>query len=151
MNGVSKLSFEDQGDMNSFGLDLVIGNESDVETKEFDEEAFGGNMLYFHVVRDFAKYTADFTVPTGFPSINPEYYSYLITATETLGDLSVSIQRNNVDVSPMSPFQQAPQASVPRILRSLFSDNTKYYKRGSLPACGVGGTAGTMRAKARRT
>lgn len=154
MNGTQIGSIADTNDYNSTA-ELTIGNE---ETKS-NIAAFGGYMTYFSWNKGFAKYTSNFTVPTGFPPILPSTM-FMFTSYGFFGTVGSTAVNVNVggfmsvpsgyDPTPPTPEPTTTQ-SIQRIFTSLYTNNAKvYYKANSLASGGVS-TVRNSRTKARRT
>jgi hypothetical protein len=140
MNGVSILSISDTTNFNG-SSDLVIANETTTSAGA----AFGGYISYFSWIKGVALYTANFTVPTNYPTLTNNYV-LLLTATSFSGSLGNTVTNNNVStISQIPPgFGTVippilPQFTPLRNFKNMFSDNSRvFYKPGSLASCGVG-------------
>lgn len=147
IDGVSVLS---QSNTESFGAtyNLCIGNETIVSS----DTAFGGDMLYFHWVKGFAKYTSDFTSTDTIPASIVGFTKLLVTSTAITGDLAPYL--NNVNVLNLvdPPPRPTPSDPIYSRFKSLFTNNSQvYYKPGSMGSTsGVGGV-GNYRKKAKFT
>ena len=141
----------------SSSSDLVIGNESTPS----NIAAFGGYMVYFSWVKGTALRTANFTVPTNYPSLTNNLL--LLMAPSFSGTLGSTTLINNVstisevppgfDSTPPPPPPPSPSSFTPptNMKKSLFSNNAMvFYARGSLAPGGVGGV-GNASIKARKT
>jgi hypothetical protein len=155
MNGVSQYSFTDARNYTR-NVNLTIGNETDTSDVQ---SAFGGYMTYFSWNKGYARYTEDFTVSNTYPPILPSTV-LMLTAYGSLGSLGTTVTNNNVGTYADVPvgFDPTPPPSPPspppsyfsRMVGSLYSDNTKFYKAHSLSAS-IGSTVRNSRAVARRT
>jgi hypothetical protein len=140
MDGTSIFSMEDNYNYNGTA-DLIIGNES----TPANNTAFGGYIKYFSWVKGVALYTANFTVPTGYPTLTNNYV-LLLTASSFTGTLGSTVVNYNV----LPPINAPNQPSL-RMLTPLFTNNAQvYYKPGSLAPGGVGSVRNSS-TKARRT
>lgn len=144
----------------SSSSDLVIGNESTPS----NIAAFGGYIVYFSWVKGTALRTANFTVPTNYPSLTNNLL--LLMAPSFSGTLGSTTLTNNVStVSEVPPgFDSTPPPPPPppppptpsftpptNMKRSLFANNAMvFYARGSLAPGGIGGV-GNASIKARKT
>jgi hypothetical protein len=147
----------------SSSSDLVVGNESTPSIIA----AFGGYMVYFSWVKGTALRTANFTVPTNYPSLTNNLL--LLMAPSFSGTLGSTVVNNAVStVSEVPPgFDSTPPEPPPpppppppspsfftpptNMKKSLFSNNAMvFYTRGSLTPGGIGGV-GNASVKARRT
>lgn len=166
MEGTQIGSIADTTDYNSTDP-LVISNES----AKSNQTAFGGYMVYFSWVNGQGLYTADFTVSTNYTQ-NTSDTKLLINAYNSAGTLGNSVVNSNVGVyetsppsftttpptPPSPPTPPAPQPQLNRLnqyfsgrMASIFTDNARvYYKKGSLPSCGVG-TVRNSSVKANKT
>jgi hypothetical protein len=155
MNGTQIGSIADTNDYNSIS-ELTIGNE---ETKQ-TIAAFGGYMTYFSWNKGFAKYTSNFTVPTGFPPILPSTM-FMFTAYGFFGTVGSTAVNSNVggflsvpsgyDPTPPTPLPTTTTETIQRLFTSLYTNNAQvYYKHNSLASGGVS-TVRNSRSKARRT
>lgn len=146
MNGTSLLfNLADTFDYTSAN-DLTIGNETIGKT---DTAAFGGYMEYFAWYKGYAKYTANFVVPTGIPPVISST-SVLLTAAGSYGTLGPTVVNTNVGTGD-PPAPPPPPITIRRMFTSLYTNNAQvYYKSNSLASCGVG-TVRNSRLKARRT
>ena len=150
-DGISVFSTEDGTDFNDTEYSLTIGGESDHLE---DSSAFGGYLTYFSWVRGVARYTENFTVSNDYPPITPEQL-LLLKASEFGGTLGSTVVNQNVSTTPNVPpgfLQNTPIANpVPKMFKSMFTDNAMvYYKPNSLASCGVG-TVRNSSIKARKT
>lgn len=131
---------------------LVIGNESVLVS----DSAFGGNMYYFHWMKGFAKYTANFTPTASIPTFDNTYSKLLVTSTGAVGPLANTFTNYNVLVSLLEPSYvpppPTPAGSIRDSYKSFFTNNSQvYYKAGSMGSTsGVGGV-GNYRRKAKFT
>jgi len=145
MNGTSIFSMVDITNYNG-AADLIIGNES----TQSDDTAFGGYIKYFTWVKGVALRTANFTVPTGYPTIPTDMsnnYVLLLTASSFTGTLGSTVVNYNVSTTLTGP-SNPPNL---RMLTPLFTNNAQvYYKPGSLAPGGVGSVRNSS-IKARRT
>jgi len=143
MDGTSIFSMEDEYDYNGTA-DLIIGNESTPAND--NDTAFGGYIKYFTWVKGVALYTANFTVPTGYPTLTNNYV-LLLTASSFTGTLGSTVVNYNVSTTQSAPSNQPSL----RMLTPLFTNNAQvYYKPGSLASGGVGSVRNSS-TKARRT
>lgn len=138
MNGISIFSMSDTNDYTSSD-DLIISNES----TQTDDTSFGGYLTYFSWVKGVSLYTSNFTISNTYPTLN-NYYCLLLTSTSFKGTLGSSVVNNNVYTFKTVPtnFKSTTTTTLTpnfRNIGSLFTDNSMvYYKKGSLPRCGVG-------------
>ena len=140
MNGTSIFSMSDTNNFNGT-YDLIIGNQS----TPANNTAFGGYIKYFSWVKGVALYTANFTVPTGYPTLTNNYV-LLLTASSFSGTLGSTVVNYNV----LPPINAPNQPSI-RNLTPLFTNNAQvYYKPGSLAPGGVGSVRNSS-IKARKT
>jgi len=144
---------EDETDFNDTEYSLTIGGESDHLE---DNSAFGGYLTYFSWVRGVARYTSNFTVSNDYPPITNEQL-LLLKASNSEGTLVSFVQNpdQNVSTTPNVPpgfLQNTPVANpVPKMFKSMFTNNAMvYYKPNSLASCGVG-TVRNSSIKARKT
>jgi hypothetical protein len=155
MNGTQIGSIDDTNDYNSIH-ELTIGNEA----VKSNIAAFGGYMTYFSWNKGFAKYTSNFTVPSGFPPILPSTM-FMVTAYGFFGTVGSTAVNVNVggflsvppgyDPTPPTPAPTTTTETIQRLFTSLYTNNAQvYYKVNSLPAGGVA-TVRNSRTKARRT
>jgi hypothetical protein len=154
MNGTSLLfNLADTFDYTSTD-DLTIGNEA----IKNNVSSFGGYMEYFVWYKGYAKYTANFVVPTEIPPVISSTM-VLLTAAGSFGTLGSTVVNTNVGTGdpptppppPPPPPPPTPTITIQRMFTSLYTNNAQvYYKSNSLASCGVG-TVRNSRLKARRT
>jgi len=148
MNGVSIYSMSDTNNFNGTN-DLTISNESTPS----NGAAFGGYITYFSWVKGAALYTQNFTVSNNYPTLTNKYV-LLLKASSFDGTLGNTVSNRNVSTTPNVPpnflSNNPTNEPKPKMMKSLFSDNSLvFYKAGSLASCGVGTTRNSS-VKARR-
>ena len=172
MDGVSIFSQSDTNNFNDL-YDLCIANQS----TPLDQGAFGGYIAYFTWVKGSATYTSNFTVSNNYPTLTNNH-ALLLKANSFNGSLGNTVVNNNVStISNVPPnflsnnvnnnntnntnnsnsnnLNSMYNTNVHfglRILpkKSIFTNNTVFYRKGSLASGGVGGVRNSS-AKSRRT
>jgi hypothetical protein len=153
MNGVSQGSVADTNNYTSTD-NLTIGNESDRINPDVTTP-FGGYMTYFAWNKGYARYTTNFTVSDTYPPILPSTV-LMLSAYSNSGTQGRNVINSNVGTYASAPVNFNPDPTKPptqlfyRMVGSLYSDNTKFYKPNSLSSS-IGSTVRNSRAVARRT